>query len=245
MMRSWAYNRFGVLMGTSWRASDPRWPSLRADSLPMITLFPSQGDFCATAFIGVGARPVAIGRLMDQLLEIADGVIQILLGVVAHRLAVAGLGQVDAELVVPGGLRLRELTDVLAARGVDQPVDGVIGIVALRRHDLAVEVDRLLGVVADVGDVAGGVVGIEQVLEARRAARRAGLQMDQAEGLLVIGVLGQRAVAVVDAGALALGVVVDVGDRMQIGRRRVEQARLGSAVCPSQASTRSSRLASL
>src|SRR5215471_15866780 len=49
MRRSSGYNRFGVLMGTSWRASGPRWPRLRADSLPMITLFPSQGDFCATA----------------------------------------------------------------------------------------------------------------------------------------------------------------------------------------------------
>src|SRR2546425_792335 len=36
-------------MGASWRASGPRWPSLRGDILPMITLFPSQGDFCATA----------------------------------------------------------------------------------------------------------------------------------------------------------------------------------------------------
>src|SRR5262249_3966753 len=50
MTRSWAYNRFGVLMGTSGRASGPRWPSLRGDVLPMITLFPSQGDFCVTAF---------------------------------------------------------------------------------------------------------------------------------------------------------------------------------------------------
>src|SRR4029434_8945187 len=49
MTRSWAYNRFGVLMGASWRASGPRWPSLRGGVLPMITLFPSQGDFCATA----------------------------------------------------------------------------------------------------------------------------------------------------------------------------------------------------
>src|SRR5262245_18271803 len=48
-MRSWTYNRFGVLMGTSGRASGPRWPSLRGDVLPMITLFPSQGDFCVTA----------------------------------------------------------------------------------------------------------------------------------------------------------------------------------------------------
>src|SRR4029434_1503167 len=49
MMRSSAYNRFGVLMGTSSRASCPRWLSLRGDSLPMITLISSQGDFCATA----------------------------------------------------------------------------------------------------------------------------------------------------------------------------------------------------
>src|SRR5215471_10934392 len=52
-MRSWTYNCFGVLMGTSWRASGPRWPSLRADSLPMITLFHSQGDFYATASLQV------------------------------------------------------------------------------------------------------------------------------------------------------------------------------------------------
>ena len=56
--------------------------------------------------------------------------------------------------------------------------------------------------------------------------------------------LSQRAVAVVDAGALVPGVVVDVSERMQIARRPVEQGAR-SAVCPSQASTSSSRLASL
>src|SRR5713226_7351238 len=49
MMRSSAHNRFGDLMGTSWPTSCPRWYGLREDSLPMITLFLSQGDFCATA----------------------------------------------------------------------------------------------------------------------------------------------------------------------------------------------------
>src|SRR5258708_31612081 len=48
-MRSWEYNRFGVLMGASSLASCPRWPSLRGYSWPMITLFSLQGDFCATA----------------------------------------------------------------------------------------------------------------------------------------------------------------------------------------------------
>src|SRR3989442_9290304 len=36
-------------MGTSWLASCPHWPSLRGNSWPMITLFSSQGGFCATA----------------------------------------------------------------------------------------------------------------------------------------------------------------------------------------------------
>src|SRR5882724_12971417 len=52
-MRSWAYNRFGVLMGASWRASALRWPRLRGDIVPMITPFPSQGYFCATAVIAI------------------------------------------------------------------------------------------------------------------------------------------------------------------------------------------------
>src|SRR5881397_3526249 len=52
-MRSWAYNRFGVLMGASWRASALRWPRLREDIVPMITPFPSQGYFCATAPSGM------------------------------------------------------------------------------------------------------------------------------------------------------------------------------------------------
>src|SRR5262245_51837618 len=74
MMRSAAYNRFGVLMGTSSRASCPRWLSLRGDSLLMITLISSQGDFCATAlklpvrmafthnFIGVVLCHILIGQ---------------------------------------------------------------------------------------------------------------------------------------------------------------------------------------
>src|SRR5882724_6506774 len=64
MMRSSAYNRLGVLMGTSSPASDPRCLSLRGDSLPMIPLISSQGDFCATAII----RPLIGHGLGDLLL---------------------------------------------------------------------------------------------------------------------------------------------------------------------------------
>src|SRR4030095_6360501 len=49
MMRSSGYNRCGVLMGTSWRASGPRSHRLQGDFSPMITLILLQRAFCATA----------------------------------------------------------------------------------------------------------------------------------------------------------------------------------------------------
>ena len=39
----------GFSWAPPWRASSPRWLRVRADASPMITLFPSQGDFCVTA----------------------------------------------------------------------------------------------------------------------------------------------------------------------------------------------------
>ena len=132
--------------------------------------------------------------------------------------------------------RAADLPQVLAARGFDQPVDGVVGVVGARLDALVAEVDGLLGVVADVGDVARRVVGVVQVLHlaagpAGRGRLRAvagkgdgiapGEQMHQAEGQRVVVVGGPGAVAVVDQRALALGVVVDVGDerRSVAGRR--------------------------
>src|SRR5262249_22251383 len=63
MMRSSAYKRLGVLRGTSWRASGPRWPSFRGDGWPMITLFPSQGDFYATALFTTTAMSLCAERV--------------------------------------------------------------------------------------------------------------------------------------------------------------------------------------
>ena len=87
---------------------------------------------------------------MDQLLEIPDSIIDIVLGVVSHRLAVVGVLTDSRETrrsrwsqAVP------KLADMLAACGVDQAIDGVIDIVAVRVDDLTIEVDRLLGIVAD------------------------------------------------------------------------------------------------
>src|SRR5262249_12193691 len=49
MMRSSGYNRFGVLMGTSWPASVHARTDCKGDFSPMITLILLQRAFCATA----------------------------------------------------------------------------------------------------------------------------------------------------------------------------------------------------
>ena len=88
--------------------------------------------------------------------EIADGIVDVALEVCAHGVAVAGMQQADARGIVVGmrDRRTADLPKMLAAGGFDQAVDGVVGVVGARLDALVAEVDRLLGVVADVGDVA-------------------------------------------------------------------------------------------
>lgn len=112
----------------------------------------------------VEAYPVAIRSSMSQLQEIADRIVFVPLGVAAHGLSVVGMRQAYSESVIPGGLRLSCLPDVFAPLRGDQAIDRVVAIVIARRHDLIAEVDRLLGAVFDVSNVAAGVVGVAQVL---------------------------------------------------------------------------------
>ena len=122
-------------------------------------------------------RRVAAAVLHLQ--EVADGVVHVALDVRAHGVAVARVVEPGVEGVegVGRGRRIavavRRLAQVLAAVGLDQPVERVVGVVVARLDALVAEVDRLLRVVPDVGDVAGRVVGVVQVLHlAARASRR-------------------------------------------------------------------------
>src|SRR6266545_2896925 len=71
MRRSAGYNRFGVLMGTSWPASCPRSHRLQGDFSPMITLILLQRAFCATA-IELSRRNVFILVEIRRTLETGD-----------------------------------------------------------------------------------------------------------------------------------------------------------------------------
>ena len=122
---------------------------------------------------------------------------------------------------------------VLAAGGLDQPVERVVGVVVARLDALVAEVDGLLRVVLDVGDVAGGVVGVVQVLHAAGPLRTRGVggvagavadgndaasrrvnRCVEPERLGVVRVARRRAVAELQTELLALGVVGDLLDRL-------------------------------
>ena len=54
---------------------------------------------------------------------------------------------------------------VLTPRCFDQPVDGVVGVIGPELDALILEADRLLRLIADVGDVPDWVVGVAEVLQ--------------------------------------------------------------------------------
>ena len=170
---------------------------------------------------------------MDQPLEVANRVVFIQLGIAPHRLAVVRVGETDPKGVVPRRLRLISLTDMFASGGFDEAIDGIVDIIRMRLDNAVVEINRLLGVVLDMADVAGWVVGVAEVLQDRIVGCSPGPEADQAEGVGIILILRCRPVAVLDPFALTLGVVVDVVDKhgrcagiAQLGLDLLQQVRL-------------------
>ena len=103
-------------------------------------------------------------------LEIADGVVVVVLGVGAQRLQVV---RVRDEVSKPGevevapALRIeiaRRLPDVLAPLRLGQAVDGVVAVFTDRLDGLIVVSEAVQRRIFDARDVAGRVVGVVQVL---------------------------------------------------------------------------------
>ena len=115
-----------------------------------------------------------------------------------------------------------------------QAIEGIVGIVIARFHALVAEENGLLRGVANGGDVAHRIVGVEEVLDLAsgpvrvlwrrtivgKAGRVAsGEHPRQTGGVGVVVVPSPGAVAIVDQRATALGVVIDVGDKGRLRRR--------------------------
>ena len=127
--------------------------------------------------IGITTRPAGMGRITAAMLhldEIAHLVVQVAFDVGAHGVAVIGrkasacIGADDADapgiVMRVGDGRAANLPQVFAASGLDEAVEGVVGVLIAGLDALVLEVDGLLGIVANVGDVARRVVGVVQVL---------------------------------------------------------------------------------
>src|SRR5262245_58998067 len=99
---------------------------------------------------------------------------------------------------------------ILAARGLDQSIQGIVGVVAAWLDGSVLEIDGLLRVVLDVHDVADRVVGVVQVLHsawpcrargvriagavARKSRSATGVEVGEAERLIIVGVASGCAV---------------------------------------------------
>ena len=86
--------------------------------------------------VGVGVRPAGVDRVAAAMLhafeKVADGVVHVALAIGAHGLAVAGVHQTRAHAVVEA-VRDRgptNLAQVFPPTGLDQAVDGVVGVIA-------------------------------------------------------------------------------------------------------------------
>ena len=187
----------------------------------------------------IGTRPARMRHVtaaMLHLQEISDGIQDVALDVGTHGIAVVrgelpnsiGAGRAPATAIVERvGDGAATLAEVFAAGGLDQAIERVVGVIVAGLDPLVPEVDGLLCIVLDMGDVTGRVICVVQVLhlfawpvgngwprivtgEVSRPAL--GQQLGEPQGERVVAVDGTGAVLVVDALAPAFGVVVDVGD---------------------------------
>ena len=163
------------------------------------------------------AGTVAQSAQVAHLDDVADLVVAQLFAVALEGLEVVAVGDGPAGwLGVGAAVRLG--SGVLPTGGTQETVEGVVAVLAAagdaaRRQ--RVEDTVPVGEVLDVGDVADGVVRVEEVLELGAAAEREDL--GEAEGFWVVLVRGDSAVLILASRSLATGVVVEVGDDRGFG----------------------------
>src|SRR5881394_2055341 len=121
---------------------------------------------------------------------------------------------------------------MLATGGLDQAIDRVVSVFGARLDSPVAEVDSLLGVVANVRNIARRIIGVINILQTARLVGRRWIgsgktrwlaatvvgkgrasprvELDQTKRFRIILVARAGAVFVVNALVLTFGVVVDV-----------------------------------
>ena len=118
-------------------------------------------------------------------------------------------------------------TQLLAAAGLNQPVDRVIGVVVAGLDPLIAEENDALnvGIVLNVSDVAHRIVGVREILHRLLIGGKAqscGREANQTEGQRIVGISRPRLIAVRDQYPLTFCVVVDVRDERSCSRRAAQ-----------------------
>ena len=176
----------------------------------------STNQAVAVRGVGVRAGPRVAVCLVDYGQEVPDAVVFPFAGVVPHGGAVLR-ADLRGVVALSLGLAIGVHGDMLAAGSLYQPVEGVVFKLLARADDASVEEYRLLSVVVNLRDIARGVVGVVEVLQGVRPVVAGCQEALQAEGFIVIRVARRGAVAVPDALALALRIVVDVLNKVRGG----------------------------
>ena len=114
-------------------------------------------------------RIIRIGAPVDQVQDVAHLVIHILLPIAPHCLPITGMGAIHPQrIIMPNGNRFPTaiwlLPQMLPPRRLNQPIDGVVGVLRVGFHALIGKENRLLGVIPNVGNVPCRVVGVMQIL---------------------------------------------------------------------------------
>ena len=156
-----------------------------------------------------------VGSPVLHQLNVSDLIVEVPLDVPPEGLTIVRVwdaGAANARGIVVG-VRDRSstrLAKMLSASGLDQPKEGVVSVVSAGLNSGVGKKDRLLSSIADVGNVAGDIEGVVEVLKKPSWARFLRVQVNETKGLKVIGVASRNAVRVVDFLSLSFGIVVDV-----------------------------------
>src|SRR5581483_3903722 len=113
-------------------------------------------------------RPTWLNRIsasMEHLQDIAHIIIDVLLKIGAHSVTITRLQYTAAHcVIVTQGDKSLSLAQVFTPARCNQAIDGVIGVIGARLNAAILEVDRLLGVILDMRNIALWIVGIAQIL---------------------------------------------------------------------------------
>src|SRR5262249_48476210 len=124
------------------------------------------------------ARMCRVSAPVLHLQEVVNCVVHVALDVGAHGLAVAGGIETRVERIEGIwcsrriAITVHVSAHVLAAAGLNQPVEGIVGVVVAWLDALIPEVDRVLRVVLYVRDVPGRIVRAVEVLKPARLSCR-------------------------------------------------------------------------